>query len=700
MIVLTPLLLGCKNSDSPFQAAGFVITSEENKESQRWGKYLFQHLNKRTKKEGFVFWENQVKKMPSGFTRIHIFFDPQSSYDYSIKNKKSEILIALRSERAALWMIYQLIDKIASYRDFIEHQDLPPAYISFSNTARNFDFEYREPHYRQNYNQEYAAIVGTHNVDLDWGNWGHNLPKILNDHPELYAHIDGRLSKEQYCFSSEELHTQLKNYIEEKGVEGNFSEPLNYMIAPNDNELVCTCDACKKLGNSTEDNSPSVLNLLNKLAVEFPKNSFYTTAYLNISNPPEIQLAANVGIMMSSIELPKGRSLTNTKAFKKFKNNTSNWFALTDKIYLWDYAANFDDYLSPIPTLKGLQTQLKEYKSIGIQGVFLNASGYDYSSFDDLKHYVTSALMIDCELNIDILIKNYLLRFYPQTSEILADYLLKLENHLLSKNKGYEMYQSFLSAKNNYLNLEEFRSFYNRLNQKIKKVPSEEKQKLAPLLSAMHFSYLQAAYIDGLSATGAFEVKNNMIITKKEINDLVQQLEKNAKRNNLSIYKETEGEITQYIHAWNNYNSLQQQENLLTNKAIQILNKHLHEQQEPGLLSDGILGFSHDYQQGWFIANNDLELQIDPIPSTTSQITIRFLKNKKHKFSKPKKIILKQGDRLVSQYDHHQISDNQESIFQLTIPIKDLVSYVPLTISISKDEESNARFAIDEVQFY
>ena len=65
------------------------------------------------------------------------------------------------------------------------------------------------------------------------------------------------------------------------------------MILPNDNNIVCTCSACKAIGNTEEDAAPAVFHLLNKLAQANKRSTFFTAAYNTVKEVPEFNAEQN-----------------------------------------------------------------------------------------------------------------------------------------------------------------------------------------------------------------------------------------------------------------------------------------------------------------------------------------------------------------------------------------------------------------------
>src|SRR5574344_459021 len=75
-------------------------------------------------------------------------------------------------------------------------------------------FEFRGIYSPTNADDSIRKAYDTHHVDYDWGLWGHNLHKVLGETPDesVFATINGKKDKEQYCFSSDRMYDKLVEY--------------------------------------------------------------------------------------------------------------------------------------------------------------------------------------------------------------------------------------------------------------------------------------------------------------------------------------------------------------------------------------------------------------------------------------------------------------------------------------------------------
>lgn len=700
---LVLLLVSCSaGTAQKLEAPGYIITFEDNALSERWATYCYYHLSKRTtKKEIVVFGAKPIDfVLRNSYKRIHFDISADMGTDYCVSHTEKALTLQARDKRAALWIIYQLIAAIAAEDARFVATDLPPAMIAFTDRCRNFDFTYREPYFAPNLGPDYAPVLGTNNLETDWGLWGHNIAKAVGKNPpiEVYALVEGKRNPEQFCFSSQVLQESLSRYITDNFGSGE-KQSYRFMIMPQDNRLSCTCSLCQAEGNSPSNATPAVSALIHRLADRFPLHEFFTSAYLTTSLPPAQPLPKNAGVFFSTIDLPKGIAPEKqTAATKRFFDAVQQWKMRTDNIFLWDYTANFDDYLTPIPILYGLQKQLTYFKKLGIKGVFLNASGYDYLPFDDVKTFVAGALLMDTDANIDTLCALFLKKEYPVSHALLTDYYLSLERRYDNKNKAYDMYGGIRQNMKTYLDPHSFILFYNALNKIIPQVPEPERGKLMKMYTALSYTRLQIAYVNIAQEWGYADLRGNTVKVKPEIKDILKQLKTHVLYPDLINYKETDGALSDYIAAWEDVIRRSSLENALMHTKIQVLSKSDEGFETSRLLNDGALGFAMDYHQGWYLSSTDdlhVRIPVDHIQGK-KRLVLRFLIMERHGMRVPEKIqVLSEGkvlQTLVSaQLNVHEQVANAEFLLNFS-------ELKQLQLKVIRKKAQKSIIACDEIR--
>ncbi|MGK0412796.1 MAG: hypothetical protein ACJA1B_000996, partial [Polaribacter sp.] len=327
-------------------------------------------------------------------------------------------------------------------------------------------FEYREPYYSANFQPDFRAWNKTNYLELEWGIWGHNLPKILKEYnlPETaYAKVGNKRVKSQFCFTSDSLFKYVNETVKRTF---NSDNALNkYMILPNDNSIVCSCDTCKAAGNTSTDAAPAVFTFLNKLAKENRKLTFFTTAYITVKEIPKFKAEDNTGIFYSTIAIQKGIPIEETKDFEAFENDIKRWNGYLKNVYIWDYTVNFDNYFDIYPIIKVTQKNLKLYQKLGVNGVFLHGSEYNYSSFQNLKATLFAKLLWNPNINVDEEIADYFQHKFPvKLTDLLTNYYQFIDNTFLTSDKELSIYSGIHETVKKYLDPNTFFAFYNKFD--------------------------------------------------------------------------------------------------------------------------------------------------------------------------------------------------------------------------------------------
>lgn len=333
----------------------------------------------------------------------------------------------------------------------------------------------------------------TNHPDYDWGLWGHNLRKAISDNitESMYATVDGAKSNKQFCFSSTQLYKAVRNYIIDQFGYGTDSYSERISIMPMDNKIACTCAQCRTKGNTPGNATPAVTDFITRLAKEFPKHQFFTSAYHTTKAAPSVKLPSNVGMFISSISLPMRVDFTKDAGYNEFLEMIDAWKSKCEKIYIWDYERNYDDYLSPFPCLLAMQSRLQLYKQLGVSGVFINGSGDDYSAFDDVQTHTLALLLDNPDTDVHQAVAEYFSTHYPVTSDILTEYYWGLEMRANTTNHLLPLYGNMQEMCQSYLDATEFIKFRVQLDAMSKRASGDERKRLNHLLTSLAYTQLE-----------------------------------------------------------------------------------------------------------------------------------------------------------------------------------------------------------------
>ena len=642
--------MGCAEDKAPQRITGekYVISpyDEESKANLKWATYLYNHLKKRGGEEAPVF--NDVDVF--GAKRIVFRLDDKSAHDFSIEHKNGATYLTANDTRNAVWLIHQFMRFVADADDRFAKDDLPASIISFNDTVGDFSFRYRDIYAPLSMDEDMRGVLGLHSVDANWGLWGHNLARTIQDKSDksIYATINGMSDSEQFCFSSEKLYKGVEQYIVSNyGKDRDAS--LNFAIFPNDNNLVCMCNACTMAGNTKTNATPAVTKMIERLAARFPHHNFFTSAYMTTKTVCQDKLPDNVGVIVSAIDWLPGRKTDDKK--NEIERLIDGWSAKSNKIYVWDYINNFDDYFTPYPILKAIQDRLKFYKQKGVSGVFLNGSGYDFSTFMNMETCVMSQLMMDPQQDVKKLLTDFFVRTYPVAGTVLAEYYCCLLDN--SEERDCEMpYYGGISEKlAAYLDEAETERFYKTIDRLKKDADEEEAFRLRRLITAHAFALLEIARHRGYREYGFADLQDNTLKCKEHIAELLEVFEDGYKAYGMEDINEAGDKSADYVESWKKYLLSSKKKSILFGKNVRI--QWPEGNQTTEALTDGEFGLPVNYYYGWNIyPYKEMSVAVSELKNLgNKRISMNFFSYLRHRIQIPSRVEIYAGDVLLESED-------------------------------------------------
>ena len=550
---------------------------------------------------------------------------------------------------------------------------------SAAQTKSDSPFEYREI-YMLGTMGEQAKEKGLNSVDLDWGLWGHNIADILPDKPavNIYARVGNRTFDKQYCFSSNHLFQYIEEYIND-----NFgdNDTIRFAIIPNDNDIVCLDDKCRHAGNTEDDASPAIYNLLRRLCERFPNHIFFTADYQSVKNLPTTPLPKNAGVLVSAINFP--RTVSSTAEETEFLQRIADWKKMVDRVYVWDYICNFDDYFTPVPIFSIMQHRLQKYRDAGVKGVFLNGSGPDYSSFSR----ATSAILTDLLNNPDVdwkaTLKQYCDERYPVAGEHIYNFMVAQDDYFQQKGQPLPMYDGVQKALEVYLPESQFVEFYNQLVSARDLAEGDEMERLNKILNTLSMTMLEIKRING-DLTGY----------QDPLRRFTRLLD-----NDIDAYNESYWSVSDYISDYKfivDHNAEVNGKNLLKGVKLKSLSPLDPDYNDISIITNGLLGIPSNYHSGNLIWSGSPSLNIEvPYTPGMSMVRIAFVDNAGYKIGLPSQVTASyEGQVFASVVPKRLKQHGGHSFVELNVP-----SHVagPIVVKIYRDPDVKT-IAVEEVE--
>lgn len=691
--LMFPLLMmsSCgKAAVPPFtQYSEYVVCPADGNDAAdvEWAEYLKLHFQKRATDKDCVV---SGKAADESQLQVCVDFNPQLPSDYSVERSERQIVLHARTTEAMLWLQYQFMAAASEQDRRFTTADLPASVVSCqADTAGTFAFEYRGIYSPSNTNADLMPILGTQNVDFDWGLWGHNLRKVFTDGipSDAYALVGGKRDESQFCFSSEKLYAAYESYVIDQYGEGNDETTVRFAVMPNDNSTVCLCPECRAAGNTATSATPAVTRLVERLARRFPKHQFFTSSYTTTAQPPTHRLPDNVGVLVSTLSLPMQHDMDgSTEDQRRFEATMSAWKNVSSHIYVWDYMRNFDDYITPYPCLYLMQDRLRYFRKLGVDGVFYNGSGYDYASFDDVQTYVLAQLMLSPDADVEQLVRRFYAKAYPVTGKLFADYYMSLEDK--ARTGMLNPYTGIAAAERLYLNPGRLEEFWKSIDMGKKKSVDTERRSINELLTALGFTRLELMRLQPVAPA------------KYRLDELLSLLSAHVAFKDLANYRESFGDVDQYIAEWHSSSPwLADKGNCLRGIRLSSATKLDPEYSDLTALTDGKAGFASDYHTGW-ILNSESTFSLT-VPAKTlagaRTLELSFLQAPQWHIFAPSSVDVVQGGKTVG----HAVPAQTDGRTVLKVELSGLKASAPVEIRLAKAQRSGrATMAVDEIAAY
>ena len=227
-------------------------------------------------------------------------------------------------------------------------------------------------------------------------------PKVyFANHPEWYSLVKGRREAKQLCLACGEMKAE---YVKETLRRLHEDPSVDFIqVSQNDWGGGCECEKCRAM--MEEDGgaaSGPYLRFANEVAEvvekEFPHVRVDTFAYqFTRKAPTRTRPRRNVVVRLCDIECDFARPLSDASAPRNaaFARDLSDWKRVAEgNLFLWDYLANFQNYMLPHPNIGVIAPNIRLFAESGAAGVFEQGDALcSAGSFAVLRHYVASHLL-------------------------------------------------------------------------------------------------------------------------------------------------------------------------------------------------------------------------------------------------------------------------------------------------------------------
>ncbi len=455
-----------------------------------------------------------------------------------MKTVGNTIVLTGGRPRGSLYAVYSFLEDIVGCRwwtpteSFIPKKptlDIPNLNTTYIPKIKCREASYRNPNWsgvfasKLKLNGHWYSIApeyGGHYSIIGWCHTFYELippAKYFAQHPEWFSEVGGkrRDTNAQLCLSNEEMRKELTRnafeLIRKDPTAGIIS------ISQNDANGQCECPKCKAI--EAEEGSPSgpVIRFVNAVAEdiekEYPDFLVETLAYTYTRKSPSLAKPRhNVLIRLCSIEADFARPL-DSPANAGFRDDVLTWSSIAPNLYIWNYTANFRDFIMPHPTTQTLGEDIRFFAKHNVVGVFEQGdAANEAGDFGKLKAWMLAHMLWNPTADEAKLINTFMNGYYGPAAPYLAKYLDLIHDAVLKRNQSLSCFNRDFS----YLGIEEMNQatrLFDQAADSVKNSPILTTRVRAERLPLDHAWLLRYAILKRLSVSNNLPFlgpKNNL----------------------------------------------------------------------------------------------------------------------------------------------------------------------------------------------
>lgn len=577
---------------------------------------------------------------------------------FLLETSGNDLFISGRSGHGTEYAVYYFAEQYLGCRKYDAGPPVVPRISELKlpaiHTVSNPTFVYRQSYYPLSNEAAYLNWHGLHRFDDLWGLWGHSFFKLvppatyMASHPEYFALVNGQRKPTQLCLSNKAVLQLVISRL--KQLMADNPDAVYWSVSPNDGGGNCTCPGCSEADAGDGSPAGSLIRFVNQVAAAFPDKKITTLGYGYTSRAPaHTRPAGNVIVLLSTIDAYREKPLPEIASAAAFRNDLAGWQKAGARLFVWDYATQFTNYLSPFPNLENIQADFSYFAEKGIEGVFEQGSGDTYSDIAELNSYVQAKLLWNIKADVPALIKDFCEGYYGrEAAPFVQQYLDARRSNLLASGWRLDIYGNPVMDMRSFL-APEMMDRYDQLLEKAEQAVKTDiqRERLQRVRLSLDYAVLQQSRHFGPEPHGFLQGGGTTYTVKESWKKKVTNFVATAKK--AGVTELSEGGLTpdQYQQEWNGIFAQTWPVNSICNARVSLQYPFVEDYPAKGThtLADGMTGFS-DFSYNWLcFYGTDMIATADAGADVSfSRISLRFLDDPRHWIFPPQSVVIAISD--------------------------------------------------------
>lgn len=653
------------NSDISLVSGGksqyvIVLPADAGKNEQHAAQVLQEYIKKMSGATLGIIKENNYKEQPAVFIgrtdhSENILTGKIKPEGFLLASDNRDLYIVGGSGKGIVYGVYTLLEQYLGCRKYSQEPAMVPAKKDIRIPAKLHDmqspaFAYRETYYPAAFDNEYLEWHKLQRFEDLWGIWGHSFFKLVppgswfKSHPEYFALVKGVRQPTQLCLSNEAVFHIVVDTLR-KAIAAN-PDAVYWSIAQEDGAGYCTCDLCSKADAEEGGPQGSLIRFVNKVAAQFPEQQFTTLSYLYTAKPPlHTKPAANVIVMLSTIDALRQEPLSTVTSAAAFRKNLEGWGAITSRLFVWDYTTQFTNYLAPFPDYDNLQANLQYLSDHRVSGVFSQGSGDTYSDMAEYNSYMQAKYLWNPKTDAGKLQGDFMQGYYGNAGKSMQQYLDALVNTMKQTKARLDIYGNPVANAKDYLSpkaIDAYSQLLDKAEAAVDGQPALLKRVYAARLP-LEYTVLQQSRFFGTEQNGYLVANGKEYTVNPRWPERVQKFTALCKNAGVKEMAEGGTDVEGYQQEWDTIFARKWMNSLAFRAKVTLQNPPSEDYpaKGPQTLTDGLEG-GKDFSLNWlFIYGKDLAATIDLGSSQpVNKVFMHFLQDARHYIFTPVKITI------------------------------------------------------------
>jgi len=270
---------------------------------------------------------------------------------------------------------------------------------------------------------------------------GRILPskKFFEAHPEWYAYQrkSGKRDPLWPCVTNEEMYQEVFREIDE--IMAKHPETREISIARGDTGALCECEQCTALVREYPDPDGSEIPYVQDVLFSNRVGRHFAKKYPNLRfnmlpyggrypKNEKIKFEPNVGGCSAELWRNHGLPADCNERSDYSLAQVCRLSAPGVHTYVWDYLANFRDFMIPFPNHRIFAQTARYYARIGVRGVSCQHQFCFAGDMSELKLWLYAKLLWNPDQDVEALIDTYCHAAYGNSAKFVREYLDVVEH--------------------------------------------------------------------------------------------------------------------------------------------------------------------------------------------------------------------------------------------------------------------------------